>query len=65
MDDLNKVVNEEASQGANFGAAGVSTKYLEGWINEKLNMAAKHNFPMAIRRPEHMKPLERHDLSRI
>lgn len=28
-------------------------------------MAEKHNFPMAIRRPEHMRPLERYDLSRI
>lgn len=28
-------------------------------------MAEKHNFPMVIRRPEHMHPLERYDLSRI
>jgi hypothetical protein len=66
LDDLNKITcDEDKPSGTQLSASGVSTKHLEGFINDKLLMAAKHNFPMVIRRPEHMRPLERYDLSRI
>lgn len=51
--------------GKEFGVSKMTTKFIEGWINDTLKECINLEIPGALTKPEHKLPLSRFDLDRI